>query len=64
VDEFAREIAGALKATIKAHGVISEEHIPSATKRITAALREAMKRERDRMMTTQPRQPQRGTGGG
>lgn len=56
MDEFAREIAGALRATINAHGPITEGEIPSATKRIAHALREAMKRERDRMMKTQPRQ--------
>jgi hypothetical protein len=55
MDQFAREIAGALRATIKAHGPITEEIIASATKRIAHALREEMKRERDRMAKTQPR---------
>lgn len=54
-DRFAREIAGALKATIDAHGPIDRTNISSATKRIAHALREAMKRERDHMLTTQPR---------
>lgn len=54
--QFVREVSGALKATINAHGPIGVDNIPSATKRVTHALREAMKRERDRIMTTQPRQ--------
>jgi hypothetical protein len=53
--QFVREVSGALKATINAHGPIDVDNIPSATKRVTHALREAMKRERDRMMRTQPR---------
>ena len=55
MDQFAREIAGALKATIDVHGPITEARIASATKRIAHALREEMKRERDRMVKTQPR---------
>ena len=55
MDQFAREIAGALKATINEHGPIDETSIPSATKRLAAALREAMKRERDRIATSTPR---------
>jgi hypothetical protein len=63
VDQFAREIAGALKATIHAHGPITEDDVSSATKRVAHSLREAMKRERDRMMTTQPRESSRRAGG-
>ena len=58
--ELEKEIAGALKRTIDAHGPISKDYIGSATKRIAAAIREAAKRERDRLMTTTPRrQPQK-----
>ena len=54
-DQFARDIAGALKSTIDAHGPIGYDDVGSATKRISHALREAMKRERDRMLQTHPR---------
>jgi hypothetical protein len=53
--QFEREIAGALKNTIDAHGPITEDWIPSAAKRIKHALREAMKRERDAIAATTPR---------
>lgn len=56
MDRFARQIAAALSETIKVHGPITPELVGSATKRIAAALREEMKRERDHIMTTQPRQ--------
>lgn len=49
-DQFAREIAGAPKQTIPVHGPITEEHVASATKRIAHLLREAMKRDRDRIL--------------
>jgi hypothetical protein len=52
-DEFTREIAGALKQTIDAHGPITAKDVPSATKRLASALRESMKRERDRLATSQ-----------
>ena len=55
MDDFKREISGALKSTIAAHGPIEEADVPSATKRIAAALREAMKRERDRIAQSEPR---------
>ena len=55
MDQFKREIAGALRSTIEAHGPIKERDIGSATKRISAALREAIKRERDQLMKTEPR---------
>ena len=57
MDRFKREIAGALKATIKAHGPITEGGISSATKRIAGALRSEMKRERDAIAKTTPRMP-------
>jgi hypothetical protein len=53
--QLEREIAGALRSTIHAHGPITEDFIGSATKRIALAIREVAKRERDRLMTTQPR---------
>jgi len=55
--ELEKEIAGALKNTIHAHGEITERNIDSATKRIAAAIREAAKRERDHLLTTTPRKP-------
>lgn len=51
-DELARAIAGALKQTIDAHGPISQDGIPSATKRLSHALREALRHERDRILGT------------
>ena len=57
MDQFKREIAGALKATIKVHGPITERDISSATKRIAGALRNEMKRERDAIAKTTPRLP-------
>jgi hypothetical protein len=57
MDELTREVAGALKQTIDAHGPITEIHIGSAAKRIATAIREAAKRERDRMMATTARRP-------
>lgn len=53
--QLEKEIAGALKATIRAHGAINEDNIPSAAKRIAAAIREEAKRERDALMRTTPR---------
>jgi len=55
--DLEREIAGALRQTINDHGPITRDLIGSAAKRITAAIREAAKRERDRLMTTTPRKP-------
>ena len=54
-EEFTREIAGALKATINAHGPITEGSVSSAAKRVKHALREEMKRERDRIALSRPR---------
>lgn len=48
--QLEREIAGALKSTIDAHGAIDESKVGSATKRIAGAIREAAKRERDRLV--------------
>lgn len=53
--QFEREIAGALKNTINAHGPITEEWVASAAKRIKHALRESMKRERDAIAKTTPK---------
>jgi hypothetical protein len=41
MDSFARQIAGALKATINAHGPITEDAVGCATKRIQAPARSA-----------------------
>lgn len=49
-DEFKREVAGALKQTIDAHGPIDDDTISSASKRVARSIREAIKRERDRHM--------------
>ncbi len=54
-DPFARAISGALKQPIDAHGPITTDNIGSATKRLSHALREVMKEERDRIAATQPR---------
>jgi hypothetical protein len=54
-DPFTRAIVGALKSTIDAHGPISRDDVSSAAKRVSAALREVMKRERDLLLATQPR---------
>jgi hypothetical protein len=53
--QFEKEIAGALKNTIDAHGPIDLDHVPSAAKRIKHALRESIKRERDAIARTTPR---------
>ena len=55
-DPFKREISGALKATIAAHGPITEEWVGSAAKRIAGMLRAEMKRERDAIARTTPKQ--------
>lgn len=55
MDDFKREIAGALKSTIDAHGPIDRDAIPSATKRIARAIRDEAKRERDRTLGTKAR---------
>lgn len=57
MENLEREIAGALKQTIDAHGPITIENRSSAAKRIASAIREAIKRERDALMRTQPRTP-------
>lgn len=54
-DPFTRAIVGALRSTIDAHGPISRDDVSSAAKRVSSALREVMKRERDLLLTTQPR---------
>lgn len=54
-DPFTRAILGALKSTIDAHGPISADDVSSAAKRVSAALREVIKRERDLLLATQPR---------
>jgi hypothetical protein len=55
MDRFARQIAAALSETIRIHGPITLDLVGSATKRIAGNLREEMKRERDQILTTQPR---------
>lgn len=57
MENLGKEIAGALRQTINAHGPITRDLIGSAAKRITAAIREAAKRERDHLLTTTPRKP-------
>ena len=54
-DPFERQIAGAVKDAINAHGAITHENSGSASKRIASLIREAIKRERDELFTTEPK---------
>lgn len=54
-DQFEREIAGALRDAINHHGPIDKEQIGSASKRIASTIREALKRERDLIHRSQPK---------
>jgi hypothetical protein len=53
--DFERQIPGALKSTIDAHGPIDYNFVGSAAKRIAASIREPIKRERDVLMRSQPK---------
>lgn len=55
MNTFKREIAGALRETINAHGSITPELIGSATKRVAAGIRSSLKRERDLIAASTPR---------
>jgi hypothetical protein len=55
MDDFKREIAGALRSTIDAHGPITADEISSATKRVAGMIREQLKRERDVILQTSGR---------
>lgn len=55
MSQFEREIGGALKSTIDAHGPITEQWVGSAAKRIAAAPRNEMKRERDVIARSEPK---------
>jgi hypothetical protein len=55
MDNFKKEIAGALRDAINTHGPITPELIGSATKRIAAGIRSSMKRERDLIAASTPR---------
>lgn len=55
MDQFKKDIAGALRDTIHAHGPITEQHIGSATKRIAAGIRNSLKRERDVIAASEPK---------
>lgn len=52
MDDFKREISGALRSTIDAHGPITDDNRTSATKRIAGMIRDALKRERDTILQT------------
>ncbi len=55
MDKFKRDIAGALREAINAHGPITPELIGSATKRVAAGIRGSLKRERDLIAASTPR---------
>ena len=55
VEQLKRDIAGALRSTIEAHGPISEDQIGSATKRVAAGIRSSLKRERDLIAASMPK---------
>lgn len=52
MDDFKREISGALRSAIDAHGPITNDNRTSATKRIAGMIRDALKRERDTILKT------------
>jgi hypothetical protein len=54
-DRFEKNIAGALKSVVDAHGPIDRASIPSAAKRIASGIRDSIKRERDILIRSEPK---------
>lgn len=55
MDDFKRQVVGAIRSAIDAHGPITDDNADSAGKRIANAIQADIKTERDRLMTTQPK---------